>query len=157
MGLFSQLVDDALNRGRELLDAALTPTVASPTPLQLNPTLRVAPNPASGDREPIVRSATFNANGTATVTLDPVDPATSWLIDYLTVSTTSPASTVATIYDTFVDTGHILDGTTNGNSAVAFYAPPRKLVATRQLIAVWAGGTPGTSATLRCEYHVESS
>jgi hypothetical protein len=151
------LLDDAIARGRDLADNLLAPVVADPEPLGLNPTLRTVPSPTSGQREPIIKSAQADNTGVITVALDPVDPATSWGIDYLVVSTTSNNKTSCVVYDSYVDAGHIFDGTDAGNAATAFYSPSRKLSATRQLIAVWVGANPGDTGTLRCEYHVDQA
>ena len=152
-------LDDAIGRAQQLADAALSPTVADPTPLGLNPTL-AATNAGPGDaqpREPIKKSAVFDNNGVATITLDPVEPNTTWLLDYVVVVTTSTNQTLATLYENAVSPANVIDGTGKGNRGVAWYQPPRRLGGTLQLIVQWTGGTPGATANLRLEYRVEAA
>jgi hypothetical protein len=108
-------------------------------------------------RAPIIAGATANGSGVATITLDPVPPGNVWLLDYVVVSSTSDLTSALNLYDGLPAASTLLDGTGSlGNSGVAVYSPPRLILGTRQLTAVWSGCTPGAACTLRVEYRLQT-
>jgi len=147
------LIDDAIGA----VQGAIAPRATEQLPY--NPTL-AATNAPSGEaqpREPIKKSVQFDNTGTATITLDPVEPNTTWLIDYVVVTTTSTTQTLCSLYESNVSPASLIDGTGQGNRGIAWYQPPRRLAGTLQLIVQWTGGVPGAVANVRLEYRVEAA
>lgn len=108
---------------------------------------------APQDRDPRIGTAIANGAGFASVALGPVPPASVWLIDYITVTAASAAESSLNLYDDpQAPAESLIDGTTNGNSAIAPYQPARRLLGSRSLVAVWTGCTPGARCTIRLEY-----
>lgn len=103
-------------------------------------------------RTPLRLDATADAHGQAVITTDPVDIGLRWLLDYLVVSALNSPGCSASVFVDVADPLHLIDGTTAAAGAVASYLPPRMLGPGQQLIAVWAGCTPGDTVVLRVEY-----
>lgn len=92
------------------------------------------------------------AGGTMQALGPVIDPATMWVIQRATCSTTSTATTSLRLYDSAVGPGNYLGGSLAGNTDEADYPQGLMLGASRQLLAVWSGGATDQSVgTLRLQ------
>lgn len=92
--------------------------------------------------------ATAGGDGTATITLDPLDPAERWRITRSVVSSTSSSSTSVRHYLGSVATGNLRSGSNTGNYDEADYPAGLMIPPTGVYVTVWTGCTPGASCTL---------
>lgn len=92
-------------------------------------------------------SATFGADGVATVRFDTVPPFQLWRLYRLSVSATSTNRTAAQVYRSSATPANLLDSAPySGNDDTTDTV--FDLRAGESLIVQWTGGTPGAVATV---------
>lgn len=102
----------------------------------------------------LAASATFGADGVATINLGGPPPALSWTIERVSVRTTSATRTAAVLYRTWpTDANQIDIAPASGNGDTSFLS--FKLNAGDSLLVQWSGGTPGALAFASMTYSTE--
>lgn len=90
-------------------------------------------------------SATFNANGVASVFIGPQRYGQEWTITSIVISSTSTLATTCTAYKNWTTANNQVDFTHSGNNDTSDTS--LDLLNLDTLILVWNGGTPGATAT----------
>jgi len=135
-----------------------TPAQSLPVPLASSATWRI-PSPGVERYRPLARvplysaigQATVTGAGAATVTVGPTGVGTRWYpvkADITTTSGTTDASTCA-LYVGVISLATQIGGTSYAGGGDTFGLAGHMLQPGDFLIAVWAGGKPGDTATLR--------
>lgn len=104
----------------------------------------------------VAGSSSFNSGGTATVTIPGPQTGTRWIVERVAITTTSSQLTTAYEYvgDISLAT-NIVDSTDNGNLNASEYPQGLEVLAGETLSMLWVNGTPGASASVRWQFHVE--
>jgi hypothetical protein len=97
-----------------------------------------------------------DATGVMTATFDPVPPGLFWLIERITVSTTSATPTTVMVYAGDPSPYTYVDGSAAGNLDVADESSPILVNSATSLTAVWAGASVGAVGTIRIQYQLVS-
>lgn len=105
-------------------------------------------------RQTPATSAPAPASGVASVIFGPVPDNELWLLDRISVSCTSAAVTVCTLYLDLVDPQHALDYTPSGNYDIADEASPIQIPSSSSLIVQWTGASLGAVGSARTQMRI---
>jgi len=94
------------------------------------------------------------ANGLMSTIFDPVPPGCFWLVERITVSTTSSTTTRAMVYAGDPGAGNFVDGTEHGNLDTADESAPILLESSLSLNVLWTGASVGAQGTVRIQYQL---
>lgn len=93
-------------------------------------------------------------DGIMLATFDPVPPGNFWLLERITVSTTSTTGTRALVYAGAPSAGNFVDGTERGDLDTADEASPILIESSLSLLVIWTGASPGAVGTVRIQYQL---
>lgn len=99
-------------------------------------------------------TATAGADGTATLTLDPLGPSVRWRITRAVVSSTSTAPTSVRHYLGAVGVGTLRSGSNSGNYDEADYPAGLMVPPTGVYVTRWTGADPGAVCTLALQAEI---
>lgn len=102
------------------------------------------------DYLPLHADAVADATGQAVATWDPVELGYMWLVDGLSVRTTSTTDTRATVWAG----PRLMDGSDSGNFDISDRSAPILVAAGEALEVVWTGATPGATCTFDGQYQL---
>jgi hypothetical protein len=102
------------------------------------------------DYLPLHATATADESGQAAITFDPVALGYMWLVDGLSVRTTSTGDTRATVWAG----PRLMDGSDAGNFDISDRASPVLVAAGEALEIAWTGATPGAICTFDGQYQL---
>jgi hypothetical protein len=94
------------------------------------------------------RTAIFDANGIARITLLPKRAREAWKVWRYSVTTTSTATTNCFVYVGSEQSGTHIDFSATGNNDISENVHGTEVDFGRSLVFVWNGGTPGAVAFL---------
>ena len=94
------------------------------------------------------------ADGLLTVEFDPVDPGLIWLIQRITVLSSSTTQTRAMVYAGDPTGTNFVDGTSRGNLDVADELSPILLESCNRLTVQWTEASPGAQGIVRVQYQI---
>ena len=95
-----------------------------------------------------------DAAGVIVATFDPVPPGLIWLVERMTVTTTSAPPTIAMVYAGAASSSNLVDGSSSGNLDTADEASPILIESNTSLTVVWTGAAAGAVGTCRVQYQL---
>lgn len=102
----------------------------------------------------VATGADGDADGDVTLEFGPVPAGHLWKVQRLVVFADSTAYSTCLVYVGKPTASNLVDGTDNGNLAVADMSQPIVVPEGQTLTVVWTGLTAGSSCTARCQYEL---
>ena len=100
------------------------------------------------------RTTPADGTGVMLVTFDPVPAGLLWLVQRVTVTTTSTTQTQAGVYAGDPTPANLVDGTNSGNLDVADQASPILVDSSVSLNVQWTGASAGAVGTVTVQYQL---
>ena len=101
-----------------------------------------------------LRSGPAPASGIVTLTFPQVADGQLWLVERITVTSTSSTNTAAVVYAGDIDTVNVVDGTNSGNLDLADELSAILVDSTLALTIAWSGVSVGKICTARIQYQI---